>query len=93
MDEPSIKHEILISLCPNPRALEIHMATPRMVEWVDKQGRAFSSDSLFTMSLDQKATPCSTVLMVSPCFDVEEVKAYLVNPIFTEENTISIVKD
>ena len=82
MKKPEMKNEVVVNLCPNPEALSIHIATPRALEWIRKESKKYTSDGTHEMRMETQATPCWTVLTVSPCFDIKDVKKYLENPQF-----------
>lgn len=87
MSAPKPVKELVIELCPNPRALSIYTATPRAEDWIDKEGRKFSDSALFGV-LGKKS---HRVLTVNPCYDIAEVKKHLENPVYDEQEPIRLV--
>lgn len=76
MDKPQVKNEIVVERCENKKALSIHTATERASKRVLADKAAFSDDWLF--STDRKVrAPDKHVIVVSPCFNIDEVEAYL----------------
>lgn len=93
MNKPEFKNELIVKRCQNPEALEIHMATSRAIKWIFRQSQKFTRDKTSLIDIDQRA-PAWTVILISPCFDVEEVKEYLENPIYqANPGSITILKD
>lgn len=84
MPRPEPKNEIVVTKCPNPQALSIECASKRAAKWVISEGSHFTSDSLWLMfrkrDREDPPVPFNTVLAVSPCFDVDDVKRHLESP-------------
>ncbi len=90
--KPTFKNEIIVEECPNPAALSIEVATKRALEWVIKEAPAFTSDSTLINILKGKVAPTSATLLVSPCFDTQEVKEYLGKPVYEKNDPLTLIK-
>ena len=91
MTPPKIKKEIVVNTCPNKNALSIQVSTPRAFEWLLKNGPKYTADQTFEMLLKTSRLPAETVLIVSRCFDIEEVKKHLESPLY-EGRKISLIE-
>ena len=68
-----LHHETKLNMIPYPNQ--------KIVEWIKKEACKYSDDGIFKIMMDGKMDiPANTVLTVSPCFDIEDVKKYLENP-------------
>ena len=81
MSFPELKREIVVERCPNPEALSIHVGSCRADVWVVSEGNKFNTSVL---NLESKHTPYDTVVIVSRCYDIEEVKSYLESPVYKD---------
>ena len=84
---PEIKNEIVINGdYPNKQFLSAHIATQRALDWFVGQASKFENKSSLFSSLEEKAKkkqlPNEINVVISNCYDIQEVKAYLENPVF-----------
>lgn len=84
MNAPLVKHELIISRCPNPRAISACIATKRAWKWVKSLECYFGSLS-FLLSDEHPKLPLDTTLCVYECYDFEEVFKYLSSKPFVHE--------
>ena len=69
------------------------MGTPRALEWIKKQARQYAQDKTLIRALDRDTPPTWTVLAVSPCYDIEQIKEYLEDPDYDHVSCVKLVKD
>ena len=91
-NKPKIVYEILVENIIDTRVLIIYVATQRALDWIIKEGPKYSEDKLFYHLIKNQSPPYRATLVVSPCFNVDEVKEYLENPDFENIEPIKLVK-
>jgi len=73
---PLAKHELVLQRCLNPRAISASFATVRAHEWLCRNACYF--DNLTRTFLEERTSlPATSTIIVSECYDFEEVLAYL----------------
>ena len=77
MQTPKPKASVVARTCPNPQALQIDAATPAARDWIIVEGKRFTPDPFWPLESELGHLPFETLLIVSACYDVEEVKEYL----------------
>ncbi len=84
---PEIKNEIVIrDDFPNKQCLSASVATQRALDWFVDEASKFENKSFLSSTLQEKIKnkqlPNEISVVISNCYDVQEVKAYLENPVF-----------
>jgi hypothetical protein len=84
---PEIKNEIVIrDDFPNKQCLSASVATQRALDWFVNEASKFENKScLFSIlqeKIKDKQLPNEINVVISSCYDVQEVKAYLETPVF-----------
>jgi len=75
VNTPKPKKSIVVELCPNKKALNIHFSTEDARDFIIEVKKSFAEDWLLGVT---DKIPGSHVLIVSPCFDFNEVRNYII---------------
>lgn len=79
---PKPKFELLVQKL-SMHTLEIHVSTPRALEWIRSQADKFTYDHHFcTQKPPGCKLPVEIMLLVSPCYSIEDVIEYLSKPAY-----------
>jgi len=78
--KPTLKNELVVSQFADAHILDIDIATERALNWIRKESKRYISKHKAFWSQFSNELPISVTLIVSPCFDIKEVKTYLENP-------------
>ena len=80
---PLPRHELVLSRCPNPRAISVSIASQRALDWVISCSCYF--DSLLSILLPRNTPlPATATAFVHECYDPDEVFKYVANKPFVK---------
>jgi len=68
--------------------IAIEIASKRAFDWMEKEANNFG---LYEILRENNSSYVTARLMVSSCFDVNEVIEYLLSPNYVENNVLNIV--
>jgi len=80
MKSPEFKNEIVVERVPNPRCLSFHFATVSSCARFMTEARPFAESQILFNITDREAKVGNRNLLVSPCFDIDEVEKFLSRP-------------
>lgn len=79
MKVPTFKEEIIIERCENKKALAVYTSTERAAKRISEE-KIMYSDDRFSIGDRKTMVPDHIVMVVNPCFDMDEVEEFLKRP-------------